>query len=604
MLRVCTWLVALSFVAASGFAQQVVGGPDGPRQVFTVGVDGPADGRQVIINGVPAGAGQIPMPPPPPPGTGMPARDNSVRTGTARIRGRVFAADNGAPLRKAQVRLVSPELRENRLATTDVQGTYEFKDLPAGRYTLTANKGSFVSLQYGQTRPLEPGKPLQILDAQTMEKVDFSLPRGSVITGRIVDEFGEPVTDVMVAPMRYQYQQGRRRLVPSGRTTQTNDIGEFRLFGLPPGQYYLSATFRGGMGGPMDAVSDDRSGYAPTYYPGTPNIAEAQRITVSLGQSLSDVSMALVQSRTARITGTAVDSSGKPLAGGFLMMMSRSGPMFMSSGGSMIRPDGTFTVSNVAPGEYTLNAQMPGGMPGEMGEFASMSLTVTGDDISNVQLIGSRMISVTGRIIVNQEDARSLQPSSMRIMTGPVNPDQMMMGGGGGRINDDLSFEVRTRPGLQMIRLQAAMAMPSGWSTRAVRYNGVDVTDTGIDFRPNEDVSGIEIELTNHPSEVSGLVTTVRGEPSKDYTVVVFAQDSQKWGFMSRYLSTGRPDQDGRFKIRNLPAGSYYAVALDYIEQGDQTDPEVLDKLRDHGTLFSLNEGETKTLDLKLQTGS
>jgi hypothetical protein len=73
---------------------------------------------------------------------------------------------------------------------------------------------------------------------------------------------------------------------------------------------------------------------------------------------------------------------------------------------------------------------------------------------------------------------------------------------------------------------------------------------------------------------------------------------------MSRYLSTGRPDQDGRFKIRNLPAGSYYAVALDYFEQGDQTDPEVLDKLRDRGTLFSLNEGETKTLDLKLQTGS
>jgi hypothetical protein len=177
------------------------------------------------------------MPVPPPAafaGGGMPARDNSARTGTARIRGRVFAADNGAPLRKAQVRLFSPELRENRLATTDVQGTYEFKDLPAGRYTLTANKGSFVSLQYGQTRPLEPGKPLQILDAQTMEKVDFSLPRGSVITGRIVDEFGEPVTDVMVAPMRYQYQQGRRRLVPSGRTTQTNDIGEFSRFGLPP----------------------------------------------------------------------------------------------------------------------------------------------------------------------------------------------------------------------------------------------------------------------------------------------------------------------------------------------------------------------------------
>ena len=180
MVRVSIYLVALLAIAEAAAAQQV------------------------MINGVPAAPGQValPPPPPPPPGMGMPARDSSVKTGTARIRGRVFAADNGVPLRKAQVRLMSQELRENRLATTDAQGAYEFKELPAGRYTLSANKGSYVSLQYGQTRPLEPGKPLQILDAQTLDKVDFGLPRGSVITGRIVDEFGEPTADVMVAPMR------------------------------------------------------------------------------------------------------------------------------------------------------------------------------------------------------------------------------------------------------------------------------------------------------------------------------------------------------------------------------------------------------------------
>jgi hypothetical protein len=298
MVRVCSWLVSLFLIAASGSAQQVI-------------FSGPG--------------GQMPAPPPPglPPGIGggVPARDNSVRTGTARIRGHVVAADNGAPLRKAQVRALSPELRENRLATTDAQGAYEFKDLPAGRYTLSANKGSFVSLQYGQTRPLEPGKPLQILDAQTIEKVDFSLPRGSVITGRIVDEFGEPTADVMVAPMRYQYQQGRRRLTPVGRTSMTNDIGEFRIFGLPPGQYYLSATLRGGMGAMMDAASEDRSGYAPTYYPGTPNVGEAQRINVALGQSISDISMALVQTRTARISGTAVEWSGHARAGGVFFVI-------------------------------------------------------------------------------------------------------------------------------------------------------------------------------------------------------------------------------------------------------------------------------------------
>ncbi len=219
MVRVSIWLVALSFIEASAMAQQtVVVGADGPRQVI-VGADGVGGAQQVIINRVVGSDSQVPPPPPPPGGAvgmpigpggmpGAPPRDNSAKTGTARIRGRVVASDNGAPIRRAQVRLVSPELRENRLATTDPQGAYEFKDLPAGRYSLTANKGSFVSLQYGQTRPNEPGKPLQILDAQTMEKVDFSLPRGSVLTGRILDEFGEPASDVMVAAMRYQVHSG------------------------------------------------------------------------------------------------------------------------------------------------------------------------------------------------------------------------------------------------------------------------------------------------------------------------------------------------------------------------------------------------------------
>src|SRR5262249_28608458 len=126
----------------------------------------------------------------------------------------VFAADNGTPLRRAQVRVFAQELRENRVTTTDGQGAFELKDLPAGRYTVSASKGSFVTLQYGQTRPLQQGRPIEVLDGQTIEKIDFALPRGSIVTGRIVDEYGEPIADVQVMPMRYQYIQGRRRLTP------------------------------------------------------------------------------------------------------------------------------------------------------------------------------------------------------------------------------------------------------------------------------------------------------------------------------------------------------------------------------------------------------
>src|SRR3989454_8387429 len=178
-------------------------------------------------------------PPQMPPRGGRPPQPNAAADqspGTATLRGHVFAADTGQPLRKAQVRIMQqmeaqagPMMmpRENRLATTDAQGAFEFKELRAGRYTITANKGSFVSLQYGQTRPTEAGKPIQILDNQTIERVDFSLPRGGVIAGRILDEYGEPLSDVMVAPQRFQYIQGQRRLTVAGRSALSNDLGEF-----------------------------------------------------------------------------------------------------------------------------------------------------------------------------------------------------------------------------------------------------------------------------------------------------------------------------------------------------------------------------------------
>ena len=99
-------------------------------------------------------------------------------------------------------------------------------------------------MQYGQTRPFESGRSIELADKQSLDKADISMPRGSVISGRIVDEFGEPVADANVTAMRQQWLNGRRRLMPSGRNAQTNDLGQYRIYGLPPGDYYVSATLR------------------------------------------------------------------------------------------------------------------------------------------------------------------------------------------------------------------------------------------------------------------------------------------------------------------------------------------------------------------------
>lgn len=539
--------------------------------------------------------------PPPPPGLPFPQappRDTS-KTGTAVIRGHVFDAASGQPLRKAQVRAFSPELRENRATTTDANGAYELKELVAGRYQLNASKGSFVQLQYGQSRPFEPGKPLEIANGQTVERVDFKLPHGGIITGRILDEFGEPTSDVQVMALRYQYIQGRRQLSPSGRPATTNDIGEYRIFALPPGQYFVSATSRGGQLA-FDTQSDDRSGYAPTYYPNGASVADAQRVTIGVGQTLSDINITLSPTHLARVSGTAVDSDGKPLAGSTIIMLQVSGALMMSSAGGQIRPDGSFSIANVSPGDYTMQALGNTGGLGSGAERAQAKITVAGDDIVGLRLTGVKSSTVTGRIVLPQTGT-GMSVSALQLYAISSTPE-MFNNPGPTRINEDSTFEMRAQPGTYLIRMN-----PQGnfanVRIKTVRLNGVDVTDTGLDVRPNEELNGLEVELTVQVSDLSGFVTNARGENIKDYSIVVFPRDREHWGFASRYLGGGRPDQDGKYRVRSLPAGDYYAIALDYVEQGAGTDPEFLDRVKDRATEFSLNDGETKTLDLRLVTG-
>ncbi len=462
-----------------------------------------------------------------------------------------------------------------------------------------------MQLAYGQVRPFEPGKPIELADGQRLEKVDFSLPRGGIITGRIVDEFGEPVADAQVAPMRYVNQGGRRRMQPSGRMSMTNDIGEYRIFGLPPGQYYISATMRGG-GMMMMAQSDDRSGYAPTYYPGTANTAEAQKITLGLAQVLNDINVTLIPTRVASVTGTVVDALGRPLAGGMVMVVQRQGSGgFSMNPGGMIRPDGSFTVSGLAPGDYTLQANGMAGPGGfDNAEYATADISVAGDDITGVRLAALKPSAVTGRLVfADQQAASTLRPGMFRVAAMGYNPEDFSpFAGGQGRINDDFTFEMKARPARVLIRVNA---QTGGWTMKAVRLNGVDVTDTGIDVKANEDLAGLEVEMTNRPTEISGVVTNARSEAVKEYSLVVFAQDRDLWRPGSRFIRTGRPDQDGRFKVSGLPVGSYYAIAIDYIDPADDaSDPEFLERVRGRAVTFSVSEGETKTQDLKLTTSS
>jgi protocatechuate 3,4-dioxygenase beta subunit len=527
--------------------------------------------------------------------------DPNKPTAAAIVRGHVVGAETGQPLRKAQVHLLSTELigggqGENRHTTTDVSGGYEFKDLPAGKYLVTANKSGYVSMSVGQVRQGGPGTPITLLASELRERMDFSLPRGGVITGRVVDEYGEPLSGIQIGAVRAETIGGHRQLVPSGRNASTDDLGEFRVYGIPPGPYYVQATWRGtnGVFAP-GARAEDNSGYTTTFFPGTSAASEAQRLTIASGQTISDVVFAMVPAKTARVSGTVVDSHDHPAQGMLIISHEESGSVvsgFVT--GASIRPDGTFTFAAVPPGEYTLRARLMGAKP----ETAVVKVAVAGVDVTDVWLTTVPLSSAAGRIVVDPAAAQSLASATLSVVATPVDPTPLDGGRAPARVADDLTFTVDAPAGVMQIMV---LGVPAGFGVRAVRAGGIDVTDTGVEFKAGRGLAGLEIELTNKLTIVSGLVSDPRGDNAKDYSVVVFPQDQTRLKARSRYMKVARPDEDGRFTISGLPPGEYYAIALDRIDNVTWNDPEFLRSVQPQATMFSLLEAETKTLDLKLR---
>jgi hypothetical protein len=527
--------------------------------------------------------------------------------GTAVIKGQVIAGGAGSPLRRAQVRAMSMEGRGGGVTSTDGNGVFEIKDLPAGRYTVTATKGGYAQAQFGQRRPGDPGTPIELADGQTAERVNFVLSRGGVIAGTIVDDGGEPVSGANVSAVRFQYIGGQRRLTPApaeGSNDRTDDRGNFRLFGLPPGDYFVSASYRGNnfMGPGMTNTEHD--GFAPTYFPGTPNVSEATRVTVKPGQEVGGASFALIVARMARVRGRVTNSRGEA-AGGMMAMLSPADPfggmmIGMNMSNAQVAGDGTFEFANVAPGRYNLNIRPPG-MQSPTAEFAILPITVGSDDVDNVFVTTHTGATARGVVMTDDGSAPSFRPEQVSIFPAMLEPTPMFISPGTNRINDDYSFEMTNLFDRRVFRGGVGQGQTLGWYLRAVLYEGSDVTDTGIDFAPGRSYDGIQVVFSRKTTDLSGLVIDDRGKPVVDATVVVFPVSRERWLYQSRFVRTARPDTNGRYSIKSLPpADDYLIIAVQNLEQGQGSDPDFLAKARDEAKAFSLGDGETKSVDIRL----
>ena len=536
-----------------------------------------------------------------------PARGADPNKGTAVIRGRILLA-NERPARRASIQLTSNG--SPRATAADDDGHYEFTDLPADSYRLSAGKPGYLILEYGQQRAFEHGNLIVLGDGETLEKVDITLPASGSISGRIVDENGDPIEAVAVRLMQLQYSANRRQLadVVAAGGRATDDTGHYRIYGVPPGEYVVVASVTDRLparsdpnGASLERAPAGLPGYAPTYYPGTFVVSEAQPVRVGLSQDVSSIDFALAPAQTARISGTALDSRGQPM-NVLLKRSRRSGSVDERPQKAAAKNDGEFSFENIAPGEYVLQTSGQSRNEAIESDFAYEYVTVAGKDITGLRLQGSLGSLVSGHVVF-EGLAADVKPPSVQLGAWPTDFDRAPMSIGDSartRPGGDGKFILAGLHGPRRVRL--LQALPS-WSLKAVRVNGFDVTDDVLSFGARQDsLTDVEVVLTNSGPTVNGTVTTLQGRLVTDYTVVAFATDPERWYQRSRFMNFARPKHDGTFTVPGLAPGEYYVAAVDSLQGaegwGEWQDPDFLRTIASSAARVTLGEGQSASLAL------
>jgi hypothetical protein len=591
-----------------------------------------------LMLGGPIAAGQV----------GRAPRDRSngpppSQAGTAVISGRVVDGQTGTAVARARVRLnwMGPAVGRQPV-TTDDSGGFEFTGLPSGSFMLMADKSTYLAARYpeaGQTLRTS-GRPLTLADGQVLDHVVVPMYHGSAITGRVLDPHGDPVEFAQVQAFRLS-KSGRGTPQPRGGTS-SNDVGEYRLAHVEPGRYLLLVMPRRqdmfAQPGAPDAPEVLEP--MPTFFPGVPAIDQAQPIVVERGAMVT-ADIPLVEGTMARVTGTLVDASGQPVTRGGIMTrpivkgMAQNG--FGTSGGQ-VKPDGTFQVT-LSLGEYELEGtawsggEGPPPPPGQQ-EFGSVRLNVA-SDISGITIQLGLGATVSGRILF---DGTSPVPPPP-VVNGPGRVVFMSTEGGCrsgvSEVAPDWTFTVKGVIGTCSAQFGGGLGR---WFVKSITQDGTDLMDKPVTFTTGQQMRGVEVVLTDKRTELSFHVTDGQGTPTRDYVGLLFPADKAKWmdntgrnvrtlvpmpdtppnpsrgtapgaaganqalvgGIVQGFAVPGVGVNPTRGEVMaGMPAGDYYAIALDDLDLESVRDPEVLAQLSRGATRITFPDNGPAEVNLR-----
>jgi hypothetical protein len=417
----------------------------------------------------------------------------------------------------------------------------------------------------------------------------------------------------------------------------TDDRGEFRLFGLPPGTYYLLVNPSIASGARVTTSDEVRwalqppiagreasappapgpvAGYATFFYPGTPDPAQAQPIVVGPGEVRDGLTFRVGFVMVARVSGVAQRPDGTPAASSTVTMRHREMKASLEGSDRTARTDasGRFTFQNVAPAVYRMTIRASSATPPkDLDLWGQTDVVVTGGDIDGVGLALAPASAISGRIVFDGQREAPESPAVVRLQFTPADAMARALSGAGmaasphaAEVQADGTFRVE---GLPPDRYLVGASWPgmrtgdgsTGWWITTIRVGDRELADAPIDVEANTNVRDVAITFSDRIGAIEGTLTDAAGRPAPEYFVLAFPVDRASWTTLSRRtVPPARPATDGRFRLNGLLAGDYYLAVVTTMDSEDGTDPAFLESILPSAIRLTVGRGQALRQDLRI----
>jgi hypothetical protein len=520
---------------------------------------------------------------------------------TALVAGMVIKEPGSEPVKKALIELIAESQANgsNYTALTSIDGSFRIENVAPGRYHLFVERTGFQEVDLHRRRT--EGRVLMLSAGQEMKDLVIRLQAAAIIDGRVTDEDGDPLPEAQVAVLRQTFVAGRSHWEQAG-AERTNDLGEYRIAGLAPGNYFVSVTpppnFRslietnGNAAAGNEAAPADKpapTAYQTTYYPGARDRAQATPIQLRAGDDFP-VSFSLNPSPSVTIRGSVVNLP----SGATAAIMLQSKDLGLVLNGAEMHKDGSFEIRDVSPGAYTIVATVDGA---SAPMTARQALQVASDNVEGLQLTPQPGGAIRGRLRMEASGAARLDPSQFFLLLRAADADDDAGESFStlAHVNAEGTFEWKdVLAGRYFAQISEASAMPD-WFLKSVAAGGRDVSDSG--FGVSSGIAPIDLIASANGARVEGLAANQKDEPVAD-AVVVAVPEARFRDRPDRYRKAVT-DQSGRFTLRGLPPGDYTLFAWESIDGEAYYNPEFLKACESQGKVLHVSEGDRVNVQLK-----